>query len=61
MLDGIQEVPGCSPSTPPRLRIAVGRKTGAGGIVMDPPLSQADIDAHLEASYVRPAAKAVAS
>lgn len=46
--------------TPPRLRIAVGRKTGAGPFVMDPPLSQADIDAHLEASYVRTAAKQVA-
>ncbi|MFD5419457.1 hypothetical protein ACFWJT_15710 [Streptomyces sp. NPDC127069] len=47
-------------STPPRLRIAVGRKTGAGPLVLDPPMSQADIDAHLKASHVRPAAKQVA-
>ncbi|MFF4644944.1 hypothetical protein [Streptomyces sp. NPDC001389] len=47
--------------TTPRLRIAVGRKSGAGPFVMDPPLSQADVAAHRAASYVRTAAKAVAS
>ncbi|GAA3384453.1 hypothetical protein [Streptomyces racemochromogenes] len=46
--------------TPPRLRIAVGHKSGAGRLVMDPPLSPADVAAHRAASYVRPARPAVA-
>ncbi|MFF5445455.1 hypothetical protein [Streptomyces sp. NPDC012888] len=37
----------------PRLRIAVGRKTGAGPLVLEPPLSAADIAAHQAASHVR--------
>lgn len=40
-------------TTPPRLRIAAGRKTGRGPLIIEPPMTQADIDAHTEASYVR--------
>lgn len=40
-------------TTPPRLRIAAGRKTGRGPLIIEPPMTQADIDAHTESSYVR--------
>lgn len=36
-----------------RLRIAVGRKTGAGPLVLEPPMSSADVEAHRAASHVR--------
>lgn len=49
-----------APEQTPRLRIAVGIKSGAGPFVMDPPLSPADVAAHAAASYVRPARPAVA-
>ncbi|MFD7554147.1 hypothetical protein ACFV9E_06355 [Streptomyces sp. NPDC059835] len=39
-------------STPPRLRIAVGRKTGAGRLVLESPMTPADRAAHEAASYV---------
>lgn len=42
-----------SAQVPPRLRIAAGRKTGRGPLVIEPPMTQADIDAHTESSYVR--------
>lgn len=44
-------------STPPRLRTAAGRKIGRGPLVTEPPMTQADIDAHAQASYVRQAAR----
>jgi hypothetical protein len=40
-------------ATPSRLRIAVGRKTGAGPLVIEPPMTATDIAAHQAASYVR--------
>lgn len=40
-------------STPPRLRIAVGRKTGAGRLILESPMTPADHAAHEAASYVR--------
>ena len=54
MLDGIQEVLERTQPTAPRLRIAVGRKTGTGPLVTETPMSQADRDAHAAASHVRP-------
>lgn len=42
-----------SARVPSRLRIAVGRKTGAGPLVLEPPMTPADIAAHQAASHVR--------
>lgn len=40
-------------TTPPRLRIAAGYKRGAGPLVLEPPMTPADIAAHQAASHVR--------
>lgn len=41
---------------PQRRLVAASKKIGAGRIAWSYPMSQADIDAHFEASYVRPSA-----
>lgn len=52
MMHRIGAIP-ASTSTQPRLRIAVGRKSGTGALVIDPPMTPADRAAHEAASYVR--------
>ncbi|MER6778451.1 MULTISPECIES: hypothetical protein [unclassified Streptomyces] len=43
-----------SPKLPARRLMAAGiKRTGQPWLVEQPPMSQADIDAHAEASYVR--------
>jgi hypothetical protein len=42
-----------APEQSTRLRIVVGRKTGAGPLVLEPAMSAADIAAHQAASHVR--------
>jgi hypothetical protein len=41
------------PEQTTRLRIVVGRKTGAGPLILEPPMTPADIAAHRAASHVR--------